>query len=970
MPLPKKDDRSGGSGRVQNGSSLPYSHFVAFAPVFSQSPNCATGNRPGFRTDAAISNSRFGNERTLKPWVPENSETFGDSLESSSASGPWDQFAANEKLFGLQTDYDENMYTTAIDKSHPQYKERMAAAEKKAREIERSTAATSHVAEERIMDFVGGGDRNGDEEDKQVDPLIAWLGRYSGVKRQDSVASSGRENKYMPPAKRAPTSKATVVGAPVDPAIISSQLKVTQPKKAAPVPAVPTPTPTSKPSEDSKTASAESKAPTSRPEQPKTEKSAESKARDAKTSELSSAESNPGDKSTTPARSPAAPPAPSTRGTTPKTGEATPSAAATVERDVLNSFKNFAAVQRSQAERVRMGKAKADKEVKLTELKNFASTFKLSTPVPSDLISIIAKDPARQKEIQAKALQNAEEVLRAKDAKTKDVVAKETPPKQTTEPSTPAASEQKPTPRPAPSHTSSHPNSQNRHGGGRQAYGSSNFNGQQFRNDRGGAHQTQGRSGGGLAQRIKMQQTPHVAVQIDGRLPPTAPTGGNDGSFNRRLSGTPGHVNKLNPNTQEFRPNAYAPSFSPANPSAASSPRSNVTNNIPDAPSVSPARQLIRRKTKAVDCKKCDILAHIKTAKPPQGRNWDDNAGLRPTYDTPPTWRQLQDDNEKADSTMHLTYKQYFERNPFAGPPGALSTPNPAHVIPMAHQHQLPFHLQQHGAHNMPNRPSPHMPPMQMHAPPQHTPHVGYASTDDHRMMHSNSAQSFASPRLAQAPVYPPAVNSPALAPYGQPVMQPFVPNAPHMGQYRSFSNNPQYMPQQPGHMGSPMMIQPQFVTGPQGMMMAPPQMQMYPTSQSQFIPPGAVSVPPQPIAGSNGYPSPGRPAAPPMAHQGSAQGQPYGMSPSMAYQQPVYTPQQPSPMNTARGYGNPAAHHYGSSPQHMHHFVGPQHRAGSNNYGNKNVTPHGQQHQMNQPNHTIPSGPQARAPEGPEEAK
>jgi len=58
------------------------------------------------------------------------------------------------------------MYTTAIDKSHPQYKERMAAAERKAREIERSAAVTSHVAEERIMDFVGGDDRNGDEEDK------------------------------------------------------------------------------------------------------------------------------------------------------------------------------------------------------------------------------------------------------------------------------------------------------------------------------------------------------------------------------------------------------------------------------------------------------------------------------------------------------------------------------------------------------------------------------------------------------------------------------------------------------------------------------------------------------------------------------------------------------------------------------------------------------------------------------------
>ncbi|CAI4211539.1 unnamed protein product [Parascedosporium putredinis] len=846
MPVPKKDDRSGGSGRVQNG------------------------NRSGFRTDTAISNSRYGNERTLKAWVPDNADTFGDSLEGNSSSGAWDQFAANEKLFGLQTDYDENM---------------------KAREIERSTAVTSHVAEERIMDFAGGGDLNGDEEDK-----------YSGVKRQDPAPPSGRENKYMPPAKRAPTSKATVIGAPVDPAIISSQLRVSQPKKAGQQGATTSPVPTPKPAEESKAPNAPEKAPTPGQTRPRERRHLKRRAR-------------------------------ITRGTTPKTGEATPSATATVERDVLNSFKSFARGQRNQAERVRIGKAKADKEVKLTELKNFASTFKLSTPVPSDLISIIAKDPARQKEIQAKALQNAEEVLRSKDVKPKEVTTKETPPKQSTEPSTPAPAEQKPAPRPTPSHTSSHPNSQqNRHGGGRQAYGASNFNGQQFRNDRGGQHPPQPRTTGNLAQRIKMHQTPQVSVQIDGRVPPTAPTGGNDGSFNRRLSGTPGHANKLNPNTQEFRPNAFAPSFSPANPSTASSPRSNVTSNLPDAASASPVRQLIRRKTKAVDCKKCDILAHVKTTKA-LARNGDDNAGLRPTYDTPPTWRQLLDEKEKSDSTMLLTYKQYFERNPFAGPPGAVSTPNPSHIMPMAHQHQLPFHLQ-HGAHNMPARPRP--------------------ICRLCRCMFPLNTRLMLATRV----------------PYGQPVMQPYAPTAPHMGQYRSFSNNPQYMPQQPGHMGSPMMVQHQFVAGPQGMMMAPPQMQMFHTSQGQFIPPGAVAVPPQPITGSNGYPSPGRPAAPPMSHQGSAQGQPYGMSPSMAYQQPVYTPQQPSPMNNARGYGSPAAHHYGSSPQHMHHFGGPQHRAGSNNYGNKNYNAHGQQHQMNQNNHTAPSGPQARAPDGPEEAK
>ena len=83
-----------------------------------------------------------------------------------SGGARWDQFAENERRFGLKTDYDENIYTTAIDKSHPQYKQRLAEAEKKAREIERSAATNSHVAEERVADNVGGDDNGLDEEDK------------------------------------------------------------------------------------------------------------------------------------------------------------------------------------------------------------------------------------------------------------------------------------------------------------------------------------------------------------------------------------------------------------------------------------------------------------------------------------------------------------------------------------------------------------------------------------------------------------------------------------------------------------------------------------------------------------------------------------------------------------------------------------------------------------------------------------
>lgn len=87
-------------------------------------------------------------------------------MEKTSNHGPWDQFGTNERLFGITTDYNENIYTTTIDKSHPQYQQRLATAEKKAREIERSVATTAHVAEERSMDFVVGGSDQRDEEEK------------------------------------------------------------------------------------------------------------------------------------------------------------------------------------------------------------------------------------------------------------------------------------------------------------------------------------------------------------------------------------------------------------------------------------------------------------------------------------------------------------------------------------------------------------------------------------------------------------------------------------------------------------------------------------------------------------------------------------------------------------------------------------------------------------------------------------
>lgn len=150
-------------GRSANGR---YCWMAAYILAWVKT-NPPVGSRAGFRTDAAISNSRGPMGRDLQRWEPETTDVDPSLSLEKSTGAPWDQFATNERLFGLKTDYDETMYTTKIDKSHPNYHQRMALADRKAREIEKSVAVTSHVAEERQMDWVGGADdRN--EEDKYV----------------------------------------------------------------------------------------------------------------------------------------------------------------------------------------------------------------------------------------------------------------------------------------------------------------------------------------------------------------------------------------------------------------------------------------------------------------------------------------------------------------------------------------------------------------------------------------------------------------------------------------------------------------------------------------------------------------------------------------------------------------------------------------------------------------------------------
>ncbi|RAL61350.1 hypothetical protein DID88_009486 [Monilinia fructigena] len=145
-----------------------------------------------FRTDSAISGNRNQGEREVR------------------RVGPWDQFAENERRFGLKTDYDENIYTTQINTNHPHYAQRLAEADRKAREIERSAPVNAHVAEERIADHTGSNENGLDEEDKQDFPPL--------------TSSKGA---YQPPGKRAPVDRAPAaapVAAPADRGLVDSAI--------------------------------------------------------------------------------------------------------------------------------------------------------------------------------------------------------------------------------------------------------------------------------------------------------------------------------------------------------------------------------------------------------------------------------------------------------------------------------------------------------------------------------------------------------------------------------------------------------------------------------------------------------------------------------------------------------------------------------------------------------------------------
>ena len=108
-----------------------------------------------FKTDVDISKAAAPRrERELQAWaddIPEGATASGrggvshpDDLTfgaGAAHASNWDQFAANEKLFGVKAGFDEDAYTTKLDRSAPDYKEKEKRAQIEAREAKRREAA-------------------------------------------------------------------------------------------------------------------------------------------------------------------------------------------------------------------------------------------------------------------------------------------------------------------------------------------------------------------------------------------------------------------------------------------------------------------------------------------------------------------------------------------------------------------------------------------------------------------------------------------------------------------------------------------------------------------------------------------------------------------------------------------------------------------------------------------------------------
>ncbi|XP_042484590.1 polyadenylate-binding protein-interacting protein 4-like isoform X2 [Macadamia integrifolia] len=112
--------------------------------------------RQDIMTDTLISQSHYVDlERELGRWTPDEDDPQLPELENifnGTWNRNWDQFETNEALFGVKSTFDEELYTTKLERG-PQMRDLEREASRIAREIEGEETQDLHLAEERGFCF-------------------------------------------------------------------------------------------------------------------------------------------------------------------------------------------------------------------------------------------------------------------------------------------------------------------------------------------------------------------------------------------------------------------------------------------------------------------------------------------------------------------------------------------------------------------------------------------------------------------------------------------------------------------------------------------------------------------------------------------------------------------------------------------------------------------------------------------------
>ena len=653
----------------------------------------------------------------------------------------------------------------------------------------------------------------------------------------------------MPPARRLPTGKPTVAGAPVDPAIISSQIARANasshgqpgaPPKAVEVPTAAAISPTD-------TVAAEENR-DSLKDLPTPNVAITNSSRPTETSKV-----------------------------------ATPNASANVETEVRDAFKTFAKFEKSKIAEDRRKRVNHDKDIKLNDLKKFSTNFKLYTPVPKDLVPILAKDTAKQVEIMEKAQREVEQKV-------------VTPPRAPTSSGDPAASSKHDAPR-VPSSTIIAERQDYTHA--RQGFPPRGPQAGMMPRDKQAPFTNAFPASGSsmLSHRLSENHGRHKAgmpVTVPTPLPihhaqkpasrPSVNAVPSSQASSTVRTPTSAVSAKFNVNARDFKPNPAANTFKPVGaPSVPSSPKSNG-NDRPASRVPSPS-DFFKGKKPLPPGDKPSILEHFNPLKrlrekaqhENKVKDYAHNGGIVYAHATPVTWTQVDDDKN------FKNYKDMFE-----GPPPASRGASPQHSttspVNPALLHQLPPHLQ-HGPQSIRQVHAPQQPPYQGPPQPHHYPNSSHY--EDQRMHSSPSASSaYPTPRV-QAPylAYPQAMGQPMPYPGGQP-MPPYAmgPGTQQPQNFRQYHGGTPFPHSPAQQFAAPMMAH----TSSQGSYMAPHPM---PGVQMPIFPPGQMA--PYGAPPPSGYPSPGRSTS--MMQQGSYQGQnPQMYMSGQPYGTPIYAPQPP----------------------------------------------------------------------------